>query len=43
MIDIKQIQKDPIGMANKMADKGVTIDFTELLEKNAEKNFQPRI
>lgn len=38
MIDIKQIQKDPIGMAKKMADKGVTIDFTELLEKNAEKN-----
>lgn len=38
MIDIKQIQSDPIGMSKKMADKGVTIDFTELLEKNAEKN-----
>lgn len=38
MIDIKQIQNDPTGMAKKMADKGVTIDFTELLEKNAEKN-----
>lgn len=39
MIDIKQIQSDPIGMSKKMADKGVTIDFTELLEKNAEKNL----
>ena len=39
MIDIKQIQSDPIGMSKKMADKGVTIDSTELLEKNAEKNL----
>lgn len=38
MLDIKKIQSDPIGMAKKMADKGVTIDFTELLNENAKKN-----
>lgn len=33
MLDIKKIQSDPVGMAKKMAAKGVTIDFAELLEK----------
>lgn len=38
MLDIKKIQSDPIGMAKKMADKGVAIDFTDLLNENAKKN-----
>lgn len=33
MLDIKKIQSDPVGMAKKMAAKGVTIDFAELIEK----------
>ena len=33
MLDIKKIQSDPVGMVKKMAAKGVTIDFAELLEK----------
>lgn len=33
MLDIKKIQRDPVGMAKKMADKGVSIDFAELLDK----------
>lgn len=37
MLDIKKIQSDPIGMAKKMADKGVVIDFAELLEKSEQR------
>lgn len=37
MLDIKKIQSDPIGMAKKMADKGVIIDFAELLEKSEQR------
>lgn len=33
MLDIKKIQSDPVGMAKKIAAKGVTIDFAELIEK----------
>ena len=37
MLDIKKIQSDPIGMAKKMADKGVIIDFAELLERSEQR------
>lgn len=37
MLDIKCIQNDPTSMTKKMADKGVFIDFAELLKKVEQK------
>lgn len=39
MLDIKKIQSNPIAIAKKMADKGVVIDFTELLEKSEQRKL----
>ena len=38
MLDIKLIKKDPKLMQEKLAKKGVQINFVEILEKETEKN-----
>jgi len=38
MLDIKLIKKDPQGLSEQLAKKGVVIDFADILAREAEKN-----